>query len=164
MFVFASPKLLNRFQSMYSRLGRLALLLVALVAAPLGCGPTRPPMIPVSGKVTLNDQPLAGAAVALIPAGDGKPAVATTQADGSFTLRAFDDQDGVLPGKYRATVALSRVTNVAVTPDGLSGLPGPGGPMIEWVTPERYSNPDSSGLTATVEPGMAPLHFKLTSP
>lgn len=145
----------------YARVSSLAILLGLLHVA--GCGPTRPTMYPVSGVVTLDGKPLAGASVALVPIAEGMLAVGTTQPDGSFQMQTFENNDGARPGKYRVTVSLNRVTGVEVTSDGLSGQVAAGGPKVEWVTPEKYSKPDTSGFTADVEPGMAPLKLDLLS-
>jgi hypothetical protein len=42
----------------------------------------------------------------LLPVGgDGKPAYATLQQDGSFTAKTQNEGDGVLPGVYKVTVS-----------------------------------------------------------
>jgi hypothetical protein len=74
--------------------------------ATIGCtsSGTRPQK--VSGKVTLDDKPVAGALVTFYPIGDGQPANGKTDANGSFHLGTRETGDGIWPGHYKATVLL----------------------------------------------------------
>jgi len=77
----------------------LALLLVA------GCGGQKP--VPVSGKVTLNEQPLEGAIVTFIPENGASNAelpgaTGRTGADGTFEMKVADKENasGAHIGSY----------------------------------------------------------------
>jgi hypothetical protein len=86
----------------------MTLCLLLLSAA--GCD--SPDVVPVSGRVTLNGQPLAGACVTLQPTGlapgerpEAAGSVGRTDADGRFTLRLIDpEQDGALVGVHVVTI------------------------------------------------------------
>ncbi|MDZ7616849.1 MAG: carboxypeptidase-like regulatory domain-containing protein [Patescibacteria group bacterium] len=128
-----------------------------------GCGPSRPATIPVRGTVTLDGEPAAGAQVMLIPEDGGRPAEGTTDDSGRFNLRTFEASDGAQPGRHSVTVVSRRISGVNADADGLEGDVAPGGVKVEWLIPQRYSNPKSSGLTAEVAKGMEPLTLELQS-
>lgn len=137
------------------------LLTLCLVLA-AGCGgPTRPTTVPVRGIVTLDGAPIADAAVMFMPSSGGRPAMGTTDAAGKFTLMTFTEGDGALVGDHKVTVTLRKIVGVT-SEDGLSGTVAPGGAQDEWVVPERYSTPETSGLTAKVEPNMPEVKYQLT--
>jgi hypothetical protein len=79
-----------------------------LLLLALGCGSRK--FAPVSGKVTLNGEPLANALVAFnpIPKGGsseaGPGSIGTTDANGEFTLRVRPDQPGALVGNHRVGI------------------------------------------------------------
>ena len=137
----------------------LLLLLVTLPA----CGPRGPHMVPVSGTVTMDGKPVAEAAVMFIPQFPGRPGVGRTDAAGKFQLTTVKANDGVLAGKYKVTVTLQKVTGFVADKDGLSGGVAPEGIREEWIVPQRYSNPETSGLTAEVREGMQPVTLALTA-
>lgn len=107
----------------------------------------RPQVVPASGNVIYNDQPLEGATVAFIPVGDEKPAYGKTDSEGHFSLRTFEVDDGAVPGQYRVRITKWKP---------MAGLDRPiGEPLPEGETesliPERYTDPAKSGLTAKVQ-------------
>src|SRR5262245_15280043 len=86
----------------------LAFLALALSLA-TGCGPGR--TVPVSGRVTLNGQPLANVHVSFQPIAVGPDrnpgggSYAVTDADGRFTLRLVEgDAPGAVVGKHRVEI------------------------------------------------------------
>lgn len=110
-------------------------------------GPVRPVAVhPVQGKVILDGQPLANAAIVLHRVGDPKfpknlhPRGKAT-GDGTFRLETFDPADGAPEGEFVATVFLTEEVEV----DGEKQA-GPN------VLPTVYSRPETS-----------PLKLKITS-
>jgi hypothetical protein len=79
--------------------------LAALLAAALaGCGGSDKP-VPVTGKVTVNGAPVAGAGVTFHPQdGKGRPATGETDQNGTYHLTTINPSDGALPGEYRVTL------------------------------------------------------------
>jgi hypothetical protein len=79
--------------------------------AALGCS-TSSGIVPVSGRVTLNGQPLSGASVSFQPVSpreNERPAASgsagKTDADGHFTLRLIEpDRPGALVGKHTVVI------------------------------------------------------------
>ena len=137
-----------------------ALILPALIA---GCGPSLPATRYVNGVVTLDGRPVEGAAVLFSP-DEGRPASGTTNAQGEFELQTFAPGDGAVLGTHKVTVTLKNVSGVSADPDGLSGEVAPGGMQVEWVVPEHYANPTTSGLTVDVDDDLSlPVPLSLTS-
>ena len=136
-----------------------ALLLLALA----GCGkPSR--SVPAGGRVLLDGQPIAGAAVLFSPVAGGVPGRATTAEDGSFTLSTFDVGDGAMVGLHRVGISKMDVTGFVATEDGLSGKLDGRTIKTRTLVPKRYMDPATSGFEAMVERGAANrFEFALTS-
>jgi hypothetical protein len=127
--------------------------MLVLAAAIAGCSDVeegRMRVYPVSGRVTVKGSPAEGARVVFYGAtpdltGPGTPApVGTTDANGEFRLRSYDPEDGAPAGKFNVTI---------IWPE-----PIPPNVDQEMYRPKdrlqgRYSDPQKSGLTATVEEG-----------
>ena len=142
---------------------RLALAVLGSVALVCGCNKTvDPTLVPVSGTVTVQGQPLANATVTFIPK-DGTPGfggVGKTDAAGKFTLLGSrDNVPGIPPGEYR--VAISK----RLMPDGSEVPANDNTPPMMSPAKESlaagYSNPGTTTLTATAQPGGGPFDFAL---
>jgi hypothetical protein len=120
-------------------------------------------MAPVRGVVTLDGEPVEGAAVMFSPRDGGRPAIGQTDERGEFRLQTVAPGDGALLGEHAVTVTLQETLGITADPDGLSGEVAPGGIRTRWIVPERYSNPKTSNLAATVERGMPPVSLELTT-
>lgn len=130
---------------------------VALAALPMasGCGRSGPEMGQVSGKVTYNGQPVPKGTVAfqsLSP--EGRNATGTIGPDGTYTLQTEEPGDGALLGDYLVTVTafedeqvLDYIPKKPVTPKRL--------------VPEKYENPQTSNLKATVQSGSNDIPLNL---
>lgn len=129
-----------------------------------GCGGAdRPDLVTVTGQVTLNGQPLAGAAVSLQrdppDSKYGRPARAMTDASGNFTPNTYGDTPGIPPGKYQVAVMKQEVPA-----EYNSENPGASAVNITWVTPKVYSQMETSGLTVEITAdGMNPPVLALES-
>jgi hypothetical protein len=114
---------------------------------PLACGGPGAGKASVSGKVTYNGQPVIRGTVSFKPVNpEGKIATGAIQPDGSYSLQTEEPGDGALPGDYKVGISapaeeevLQYIPAKPITPKSL--------------IPEKYGNPDSSGLTAKVEAG-----------
>lgn len=87
---------------------RLGLALVALC----GCNSSEYDLVPVSGTVTLNDEPLEGARVAFAPTSTGEDgytagpsSFGATGPDGRYSLQTREGDDGAVVGPHRITIA-----------------------------------------------------------
>lgn len=140
-----------------------------------GCGsaPEKPEfaknLVPVTGTVTWEGGPLAGATVRYFAAANatsGETADAITDAEGKYTLltqlanASIEDRKGAVPGTYQ--VVVSKI----VMPDGSNLPPG----MTEAdalaenakeLIPAKYSNPETTILRETVKPEPNVINFEL---
>jgi hypothetical protein len=112
--------------------------LFLVVAA--GCGPKRPPMAPVKGKVILDGQPLTKGNVSTVPDA-GRGAHGDIQPDGTFELYTYRAKDGALVGKHKVAVAAY---------DASAGK-GPESEYGKLLVPKHYTNYETSGLTIDVK-------------
>ncbi len=111
----------------------------------------RPKLVLVSGTVFYNSQPCADAKVVFMPQGHQYAAVGQTNSDGKFELQTFDPKDGAVPGEFKVVVSKFEAIDL---PDG--------GFKETFFLPQRYGNPDKSGLQATVpDDGVSDLRFEL---
>ncbi len=130
---------------------------LALILTVPGCGGSDKP-VQFKGKLTLNDQPVAGALVTFLKQGPkGHDAHGQTQADGSFELTTFAANDGALPGEYKVVVEYhepvehkgthrnQREAMQAVAKEQPKKPP-------RYVIPAKYSDPSHTPLRQKVPP------------
>ncbi len=135
---------------------------LSVVSAALsGCGDGSP-YAPVSGQLSYHGKPVEGASVMLRPVGEGRPAWAKTDSEGRFDLQTAKAGDGALIGSHKVSIT-------AVKPVKPSGPFDPDNEQAEllaelhnasrrrykreWIIPEKFSNPSTSGLTFEVVRG-----------
>jgi hypothetical protein len=133
--------------SRYSR-GRL-ILAVLMLTALAGCGSR---LRPVEGQVVFTDgKPLPGGMVIFEQVTSSGPRVAARGdigPDGTFRLSTYAQDDGVPEGNYRVAVAPPLPADVRQ----LSGA---------RMFPEKYENPETSGLQFQVTSGKNVFQIKL---
>jgi hypothetical protein len=102
---------------------------VCCLLSMLGCGPSRPDTVPVSGRLTYGggDWPKPGRVyfTPLEPA-EGFPrraGRADFEPDGRFRVGTWEDGDGLMPGKYRISIECWRKPPSMGDPDTLSYVP-----------------------------------------
>ncbi len=170
---------------------RVSVVLAAVLLAVCGdqTPDDRPATVPVSGKVTLDGQPVAGATVIFVNTEQAMSggstgsysSVGKTDENGVYRLTTFESGDGAVPGTYAVTITKYATaasgtssgsggseTGEGESLDGSSYVPPEGrageseSPRNEL--PEKYSNPTTSMLEATVtEDGENDIPFDLTS-
>lgn len=128
-------------------------LVAGLLVAFAGCGGggDTPPLGTVSGKVTLNGEPLEGATVEFIPE-QGRPSLGVTNDSGEYKLDYTASTPGALVGKHAVRITARRER---------SGGEGDQ-PLVEArpeVVPQAYN--DQTTLSVTVEPGANRHDFTL---
>jgi hypothetical protein len=123
-----------------------------------GCGGSGPKPVPVSGRVTLDNKPLANATLQFVPAAgaqEGAPplsSVGTTAEDGRYELILNNaaKTKGALAGKYKVIVTLGAQSG------------GDSRPTYHKQLPERYNR--KSELECEIPAGgRDDANFDLTS-
>ena len=128
----------------------------------IGCGDGGLATVKVTGTVTFDGEPLPGASINFAPKtqGQGHTGYAITDASGRYQLQTLQGKAdaGTTPGEYLVSVSKEEVDPAAPPPaQGYSA-------QTRSVIPRRYTNPSSSGLTATVENKRSnEINFELTS-
>lgn len=142
---------LNYF--LWPRIGALVSI-GALFLAGTGCGdgrPKKPPVAVVKGKVELDGKPLqSGSVTTSVESGRGALGSIT---NGQFELSTYGTNDGAILGKHQVAVTARE-----------KGEEGPEAKPGKLLVPERYTNPQTSGLTIEVKDGENTPELKLTSP
>ena len=92
----------------------------------------------------------------MIPKAGGRHGSAITDANGDFTVGTFTADDGALAGEHTIVVTAQRMIKPGNDRAGTL-------PVMEYITPERYDNPETSDLKVDVVKGLEPLQLKLKS-
>jgi len=134
--------------------------LFALVAACClipGCSkaPEGPKLSVVKGKVIYKGEPVPNATVTFIPT-QGPTAVGRTDTSGAFELTTTG-QPGAVEGAHKVTVRAveggASAENVEIGSKEYEALMSGQAPKEKWLIPEKFGNPDQSGLTQNVTAG-----------
>jgi hypothetical protein len=151
---------------------RCLLLVGSLLAMVLtGCS-GGPRLGKVSGKVTFKGKPVPTGTIMFYPDA-GPAAVGAIGPDGTYTLTTIKPGDGAVVGSHRVTIQATTVgpgsladpssfeeeLQFAQRQDPKAKVLVPG--KVEWIVPEKYSRPDTTDLTATVQPGTNSIDFLL---
>ena len=133
------------FSAARGRLGAAAVAICTLALA--GCGEGGPKIVPVSGTVTIDGQPLAYGHVQVLPAG-WRPASGRLDGSGRFTLTTTAPNDGCAVGTHPVVV----LAGESLTPE-----------TMKWHAPQKYSDVSTSGLTVTISGPTDDLKIELKS-
>lgn len=128
------------------------ILLGAAVTLCLGCGETMPAS--VSGKASIDGQPLTSGKVAFHPIGAGTIAYGTINSSGNYQL-STGTTPGIAPGEYTATVVVN-----GPMPDYGPTAPVPAAPLL---SPVKYASKQSSDLRFSVNQGSNTINLELKS-
>ena len=139
----------------------ISLSLAAVIAAmTLGCnkGPAAVEgVVPVSGVVSFQGAPVAGASVTFFPEVGGQAAAGTTDSQGKYQLTTLNPNDGAKPGTYKVMVSKIERTGIGATisqEEQYKYLEQHGSPPpseSKNVLPELFANVTTTPLTATVQ-------------
>ena len=114
---------------------------VSCLAMIAGCGSGN---VQVTGTVLLDGKPLPDASVLFMPKLGGRPATGKTDSAGQFKLTTDQQDDGARPGEYAVAVNAISV-KYEKSADGSEFAE-----QDTWIAPQRYSKPETSGLTVTI--------------
>ena len=125
-----------------------------------GCGDDDPyaelGLIPVTGRVTLDGRPLAGAKVSFDGA-DKRSAIGVTAAGGRYELMYDSQTPGALPGHKTVRITLADANVEGADPSAASQVEG----AVAERIPARYNR--HSQLTAEVSASQRAFNFELRS-
>lgn len=125
-----------------------------LIWACLGCGSSGPELAPVTGTVSIDGTPLKKGTIVFESEGN-RPANGRIEDGKIVEVTTFNKGDGVPVGSHKVAVFALEETSTVETSDPSqptatgSNYMGTGKSLI----PDKYNNPDTSGLTAEVEAG-----------
>ena len=124
----------------------LNLAILAAVTSCVGCDDGKPAIVPVSGQVLIDGNPLDFGFIRFA-APNTRPAMGRLDSDGRFTLTCYKEGDGAVVGNHRVAV---------MAHEPLSGE------QIKWHAPKKYSNYATSGLTQEITKPTDSLVINLT--
>jgi hypothetical protein len=116
-----------------------------------GCGSSGPNLATVSGRVTLDGDPVSSAMVMFQPDASGSPSYGATDQDGRYELGYKRGQQGAMIGRHTVRIEAEKV------------IAGPNGEPMKRPkpVPSRYST--TSELKREVKPGQNVINFELTT-
>jgi hypothetical protein len=121
---------MNTFEGLPRKL--IALLTCLLLA---GCGESRQELVPVSGQVLIDGQPLKFGVVRFIPE-NGRPSGGNLDANGKFSLTCYEPGDGVAPGRQQIEVLAGETLSAT---------------QMRWYAPKKYTSCGTSGLEEKID-------------
>jgi hypothetical protein len=128
--------------------------LTAILIAGLGCAGDNG-LAPVTGKVTYQGKPVAGATILFMGDETARPATAISGPDGSYSLRTLDAA-GAAPGKYTVVVSKIDTPAEAGEPPSMEEAAKQAGrppPPPKRLLPAKYGEAATSPLKYEVLPG-----------
>ena len=130
----------------------LLLILIAFCVVATGCAKKKT-LVPVEGTLTLNGEPVEGATVCFVPVDGnvGAAAAGATDSSGHFTVTTGSDP-GCVPADYKVTVYKIETSGDSILTAKATNK-----------FPDKFADPEQSGLTATITKKTEPLKFDLTN-
>lgn len=118
-------------------------------------------LLPASGLVTLDGNPLEGATVAYIPikSNQQQPSYGYTDAKGKYALKTPEGQPGVSPGEYRIVISRMVMEDGSPIPPGSQTGAAEGHESI----PFPHSDPRATKNVAVVADGKAEFNVEIVS-
>jgi hypothetical protein len=118
----------------------------------------QPETVPVSGAVTYQGEPVAGAQVSFMAPEAARAAFGKTDAQRRFRLSTYGTNDGAVIGTHTLTVSKPEetVTGAGMSPDDPDGgyaaamAQAAQQPTVKGALPEKYGSPNTSDLRAEV--------------
>ncbi len=132
---------------------------LAIVMFGVGCGPDLshlPKTVRAEGVVTLDGTPVADATVNFIAVQGTYNASTVTDKNGHFTLNAFKEKPGAVPGQYAVEI------NKTIASAGEGGEVGL--VSVKYGLPKKYASMGTSGLKSEIpDRDILDLKFDLKS-
>lgn len=140
---------------------RLAIVvcLLAFIAIPAGCN-SNPETGRVTGTVTYKGQPLESGSIIFETQG-ARPAVGQIVNGKIVEVTTYQPGDGVPLGVHQVAIQSVTAAEGVATQNPGDNAAGAGYMRSESLIPAIYGDPQQSGLTAEIKPGVNELHFEL---
>ena len=148
---------------MPSRPIRLLLALALLTSLTAGCGSHRPALMQSQALVTLDGEPVAGAAVMLVPTAGGRPVSGVTDDAGRAVFSTYGSRDGIPAGDYKAVVSKRVLKESAAKKAAADSMPLFAENDYDNLLPVRYGSHASTDLIVTVDRGTREIAIALRS-
>lgn len=126
---------------------------------------SRPQLVPVSGKVTYQAQPVEGAIISFMTDASPRTATGQTDAKGEYQLTTYNSNDGAVIGEHTVTITKPQAAQQAEPMDargyagamaggkgGKTGIPT-AGQEVKQTLPAKYASAQTSGLKRAVIAG-----------
>ncbi|MFG0261162.1 MAG: carboxypeptidase-like regulatory domain-containing protein [Novipirellula sp. JB048] len=136
----------------------VCVLMLAQASFFIGCnGPASVDgVVPTSGTVKHQGQPVAGATVTFAPDGSGRACSGMTDENGRFEVTTLQPNDGAMPGKYKILISKSEVIGALSHEETIAYIEKNGKEptiSVKESLPVKYKTAASSDLTAEVSEG-----------
>jgi hypothetical protein len=122
-----------------------------------GCGESRPPVYPASGRMLYEGKPMPlGASVTFLPlSGTGVATSGMVDSEGNLTISTFEGQPGLVAGEYRVIVyqTIEKEPDQADADGEIRSKPTDDFISVqkEQRIPKVYSDRDNSPLKVTIK-------------
>jgi hypothetical protein len=119
-------------------------------------------VVPASGTVTLDGEPVEGVTVTFIPEGDvgGRGGYGVSDSQGNFSLQASPEVEGIPPGKYQVIFRKLRMPDGSPIPSDMMAADAEPVNLM----PEKYGSIDGAYVMAEVPTvGGESLQFDLST-
>lgn len=143
-------------KSFTRRFSLISCSLFAVIVSLSGCGDSntleRPGVVPVTGVVLYNGDPVVNASVAFMTDKAPRAAIGTTNDKGEFKLTTYEANDGAVVGTHKITVTKVEASEPTTAPP-------PGGLMDPADLASGYSKQVSPGTTAEKPKDLVPAKY-----
>jgi hypothetical protein len=129
------------------------LLALAMILAASGCS-SRPKLMPVKGTLTYKGKPLPGKQIRF-HGPEGHVSITEVEPDGSFVIT------DVLPGEVKVCIMDSIAERFPARSPSGGPFAAPQAASPVYPIPEKYKNPETSGLVYTITPETTELAITL---
>jgi hypothetical protein len=118
----------------------------------LGCNDGRPKRVAVSGKVTIDGQPLKiGTVQFYSQTAKGRPSMGKIESDGTFSLYTFEQKDGIPLGAFDVSVTSKQSLSKGLADE-----------RYMCNIPPKYEDIKTSGIVKKIEGAMNDMTIELT--